>query len=109
MAKITIDMEQGHDRHARREGRLLRFPDGMERIIALPHRSWLMFDQLADRWVYPGLYETECFEIAKQYGDPGDDAFEEAIVYLLGLAIESGWAVLNEEVRACANQNSDIT
>lgn len=105
MARITIDMEQDHARHTRREGRLLRFPDGMERIIALPHRTWLMFDQLADRWVYSGLYEAECFEIAQQYGAPGEDAFEEAIVYLFGLAIESGWALLNEEARRSANEN----
>lgn len=106
MVKITIDMEQDRARHTRREGRLFQFPDGMERIIALPHRTWQIFDQLTNRWVQPGLYEDECFELAKQYGAPGEDTFEKAVVYLFALAIESGWAVLNEEMRASANQNS---
>ena len=105
MAKITIELEQAHECLSRREGRLLSFPDGIERIITLPLRKWLMYDQLVERWVYPGLYEEDCFEMAMQYGDPGDEAFEDAIGYLIGLAIEAGWALLNEENRRNANEN----
>lgn len=105
MAKITIDLEQARDYPTRREGRLLDFPDGMERIITLPRRNWKMYDQLAKRWVYPGLYEDECFYMARQYGAPGEAAFEDALGYLFGLAIESGWALLNEDLRGSINEN----
>ena len=105
MAKITIDLEQARDRPSRREGRLLGFPDGMERIITLPRRTWSMYDQLAERWVYPGLYEDECFEMARQYGAPGEATFEDALGYLFRLAIEAGWALLNEEQRTSSNEN----
>ncbi len=109
MAKITIELEQAHEHLSRREGRLLRFPDGLERIIALPRRNWLMYDQLAERWVYQGLYENECFEIAHQYGVPGESNFESAITYLIGLAIESGWALLNENVLGKCNDNREAS
>ena len=105
MARITIDLEQAYDRLSRREGRLLRFPDGMERIITLPRRNWAMYNQLSERWVYPGFYEDECFEMARQYGMPGEEAFEDALGYLIGLAIEAGWALLSENQKGSANQN----
>jgi hypothetical protein len=105
MAKITIDLEQARDRPSRREGRLLDFPDGMQRIITLPRRNWEMYDQLAARWVYPGLYDAECFDMARQYGAPGEAGFEDALGYLFTLAIESGWSLLNEEQRESSNEN----
>lgn len=105
MAKIRIDLEQARDRPSRREGRLLQFPDGMERIITLPRRTWSMYDRLAERWVYPGLYEDECFDMARQYGEPGEAAFEDALGYLFELAIEAGASILNTDQHMPANTN----
>lgn len=84
---------------------MLSFPDGMERIITLPRRKWAMYDKLTDHWVYPGLCEDECFSIAHQYGSPGDVSFEESLSYLFGLAIESGWGLLCEDLHRPVNQN----
>jgi hypothetical protein len=105
MAKFIINLNQGEAKFERREGRLLNFPDGMPRIITLPMRMWTMYDELSRRWVYPGLFEDDCFDIAHQYGAPGDAEFEDNLSWLFGLAIEAGWALLNEEHRGNVNQN----
>jgi hypothetical protein len=105
MAKITVDTEQERERLERREGRLLEFPDGLHRIVTMSSRSWMMYDELARRWVYPGLCEEGCFKEAHLYGSPGEPAFEDAISWLFGLAVEAGWSVLNEDTWGHVNQN----
>lgn len=105
MVRITIELEQTRENLKRREGRLLHFPDGIQRIIALPRRYWLKYDMLSERWVYPGLYEDACFEMAYQYGKPGDVEFDKGLECLFGLAIEAGVNVLSRDTYNVANKN----
>ena len=106
MARITIELPQGRAGLSRREGRIRCFPDGIERIIALPRRAWDFYDRLSETWLYDGLYENECFEIALNYAQPGDPDFERALVDLFALSIEVGWSVYNRDLRQPSNSNS---
>lgn len=65
-----------------------------------------MYDRLSEKWVYPGLYEDECFDMAFDYGIPGEPAFEQAIARFYRMAIDAGLVLLNEEMWANANQNA---
>lgn len=105
MAKITIDLEQARSRLSRREGRLLIFPDGIARLIALPHRQWHMYDELRGEWVGPGDCEMWSYNLATEKMPPDATLFEDELRVLFSLTIETGWAVLNEGLRGNANEN----
>lgn len=109
MARITIDLEQGQERLNRLEGRRLSFPDGLDRIITLPRREWLMYDELCRHWVYPGLFEGDIFETAHEYGEPVDAGFEASLGHLFSVAVEINWSVLNEGLYGVANENDTYT
>jgi len=105
--KIRIDMEEAAAAMNRREGRLLTFPDGIQRLIALPQRQWQRFDILRGEWVWAGDYEAETYMLALEHCPSHHPQFESILRELFDIAVTAGWKVLHEDLRGRGNANEN--
>lgn len=109
MGKITIDLEGADSAHFDRisqpESRAFDFPDGVRRIITLPHRYWQAYDIIDDAWGFCGDYEQSSYEWTAEKLPSGHPDFEDKIRDLFAECIRMGWVVYNETVRGNANEN----
>lgn len=87
------------------ESRAFEFPDGVRRIITLPHRYWHAYDVLDAAWGFQRDYETLSYQWALERRPADAAAFESWLRYFFRQLIETGWTVYNEDQRQNGNQN----
>lgn len=104
MRRITIELEPP-ERGSTTEGRLFAFPDGVERLIVLPRRSWSAYDTLDAAWGFSGDYEQASLQWTLEKLPPAAPGFEEELRRLFALCIQMGWVVYNEDRRGSTNEN----
>jgi len=82
-----------------------RFPDGVDRLIALPRRYWDAYDEMDRAWGFAGDYEQASLDWAMDEMPAHAPGFEDRVRHFFRLCIQMGWVVYNEDMRGSSNIN----
>lgn len=109
MGKISIDLLGADSAHfakmSRLESRTIDFPDGIRRIVTLPHRFWHAHDIILDDLNGWSDFEHSSYEWTLENYPLGHPEFEDELRRYFKMYIEMSWVQFNETARGNANEN----